>query len=139
MSSFFKKAGSAIGGLFKKHPSGAIVKAFSKGGQIARGLSSGLSTASKVLGQVGKVGGQILNDPTVREIGMATAPELYLGAQGLARGASGLSKVAGLGSNLVNPDSYKKASSVKGHLENLADAKKRFDATKEASNSVSFA
>jgi len=139
MSSFFKKAGNAIGGLFKKHPSGAIVKAFSKGGDIARGLSSGLSTASKVLGQVGKVGGKILNDPTVREIGMATAPELYLGAQGLARGASGLSKVAGLGSNLTNPDSYKKASSLKGHLENLADAKKRFDATKEASNSVSFA
>jgi hypothetical protein len=119
MSKFFKKLGNDISSPFKK-AGGAISGMFKKGGDIARGVSHGLGTVSKVLGTVGKVGGQILNNPLVKTVGMAAAPELYVGAQALTKGASGLSKIAGAGSHLTDVDSYKKS-----HLENVGDAVKR--------------
>jgi hypothetical protein len=139
MSNFFKKVGRDVGGLFKKNPSGSIAKAFGKSGQIARGISSGLAQTSKVLGQVGNVGSKLLNNPAVAGALMATAPELYLPAQGLLGAAKGLSGVASMGANLSNPSTYKKATSIQGHLENLKDAKKRLEDTKEAASNISFA
>ena len=118
MSSFFKKIGRSISSPFKK--GGEVSNLFKKGGQIARGVSTGLGAVSKTLGTIGKVSGQVLNNPLVKTIGMSTAPELYAGAQAISKGASGLSKIADAGSKLTDVDSYKKS-----HLENAGDAVKR--------------
>jgi hypothetical protein len=117
--SFFKKMGHEISGAFKKAPK-VLGGIFKKGGAIAQGVSKGLGTVSQVLGKVGDVGGKILNNPIVGSIGMAVAPELYLGAQGLVKGAQMGSKLAGSASNLTDVSSYKK-----GHLENIQDAMRR--------------
>jgi hypothetical protein len=117
--SFFKKVGQEISGAFKKAPK-VLGGIFKKGGAISQGLSKGLGSVGKVLGEVGKVGGQILNNPLVSGVGMALAPELYLGGQALVKGAQMGSKLAQSGSKLTDVSSYKK-----GHLENIQDAMRR--------------
>lgn len=130
--SLFKKIGHSVSSAFKKAPS-AISGLFKKGGAIAQGVSKGLGSVSKVLGDVGKVGGQILNNPLVQAGVLGLAPELapaLIAGKALASGVSQASKVASLGSNLTDTSSYKGSN-----LENLKDAKRRFDELKgEASN-----
>lgn len=133
---FFKKVGNSISKPFKK--GGAIQSAFSKGSNLARGISTGLQQTSKILGKVGSVGQQVLNNPVVSGALLAAAPELYLPAQGLLAGAQQASKVAQLGSNLSNVDSYKKAGNLKGQLENVQDAKKRFDMLNQETQKLNF-
>ena len=127
MSSFFKKLGRQISAPFKK--GGSISKAFSKGGEIAKGLSSGLKTVSNIAGTIGKGIGSVVNNPLVQAGAMALAPELapelIVGGKLLSKGLETGSKLAGGASHLVNPDSYKKTSSITGHLENLNDASRR--------------
>jgi hypothetical protein len=137
MSSFFKKLGRQISAPFKKGGSiekafskhGSIAKAFSKGGDIAKGLSSGLKTVSNIAGTIGKGIGSVVNNPLVQAGAMAIAPELapelIMGGKLLSKGLETGSKLAGGASHLVNPDSYKKTSSITGHLENLNDASRR--------------
>lgn len=133
---FFKKLGGQISNPFKK--GGAVQSAFKKGGQISRGLSTGLNQASKVLGQVGKVGSDILNNPVVSGALLATAPELYLPAQGLIQGSKALSGVAKGASNLTDTSTYKGGANLKGVLENVADAKKRFNMVSQDAQAVNF-
>ena len=127
MSSFFKKLGRQISAPFKK--GGSISKAFSKGGEIAKGLSSGLKTVSNIAGTIGKGVGSVINNPLVQAGAMALAPELapelIIGGKLLSKGLQTGSKIAGSASHLVNPESYKKTSSISGHLENLNDASRR--------------
>jgi hypothetical protein len=127
MSSFFKKLGRQISSPFKK--GGSISKAFSKGGELAKGLSKGLKTVSNIAGTIGKGIGSVVNNPLVQAGAMAIAPELapelIIGGKVLSKGLQEGSKIAGKASNLTNPDSYKKASSITDHLENLNDASRR--------------
>lgn len=127
MSSFFKKLGRDIASPFKK--GGAVQRVFKKGGVIAQGLSKGLGTVSKALGDVGKVGGQILKSPItagiVGTLAPELAPEIYAGGSALVAGAKAGSKLAGTASRLTDVSSYKKAHDLKGHLENIQDASRR--------------
>lgn len=127
MSSFFKKLGRDIASPFKK--GGAVQKVFKKGGVIAQGVSKGLGAVSKVLGEVGKVGQKVLDSPVTTGIVGALAPELLpeveLGGRALVAGLKAGSKLAGTGSRLTDVSSYKKATDLKGHLENLQDAGRR--------------
>ena len=125
--SFFKKIGKAISSPFKK--GGVVSKIFKKGGAIAQGVSKGLGTVSKVLGKVGEVGGKILDSPITTAVVGTLAPELLpeveLGGRALVAGAKAGSKLAAAGSRLTDVKSYKKASNVGEHLENISDAVRR--------------
>jgi hypothetical protein len=127
MSNFFKKLGKDIASPFKK--GGAVQKVFKKGGVIAQGVSKGLGTVSKVLGTIGKVGQQVLDSPITNAVVGTLAPELLpelqLGGRALVAGAKAGSKLAGTASNLTDVSSYKKANTLKGHLENVEDAGRR--------------
>ena len=133
MSSFFKKLGKQIASPFKK--GGAVQKVFKKGGDIAQGFSKFSGGVSKVLGQVGKIGGKILNNPLTSEIIGTLAPELLpavqVGGQALLKGIGTASKLAGTASKLTDVSSYKKANDIQGTLENIKDATKRATDVKE--------
>ena len=127
MSSFFKKLGRQIASPFKK--GGAVQRVFKKGGDIAQGFSKFSGGVSKVLGKIGEVGGKILDSPITTAIVGTLAPELLpeveLGGRALVKGLKAGSKLAGAASRLTDVASYKKASDVKGTLENVQDAAKR--------------
>jgi hypothetical protein len=127
MSSFFKKLGRQIASPFKK--GGAVQKVFKKGGDIAQGFSKFSGGVSKVLGKIGEVGGKILDSPITTAIVGTLAPELLpeveLGGRALVSGLKAGSKLAGTASRLTDVSSYKKASDVKGNLENIKDAARR--------------
>ena len=117
--------GTVAGGVL----GGAVQKVFKKGGDIAQGFSKFSGGVSKVLGKIGEVGGKILDSPITTAIVGTLAPELLpeveVGGRALVSGLKAGSKLAGTASRLTDVSSYKKASDVKGNLENIQDAARR--------------
>jgi hypothetical protein len=95
------------------------VKLFGKGSvgsQILSGASKGLDQVSNVTGKIGDTISKVTNNPVVAGI-LASNPlgeGILAGAKGLGAGLQGVSKTAGLASDLTKQKNYK------GSVENVA-------------------
>jgi len=125
--SFFKKIGKSVSSAFKKAPS-VVSDIFKKGGQVATGVSEGLSKVSNVLGKVADVGGQILRNPLV-EMGASAllGPEAGVG-MGLAGQALGQIK---RGSDIAG-----RASGIAGRVGNLSTEASGYGSTQDVMQGI---
>jgi hypothetical protein len=125
--SFFKKVASKVSSAFKKAP-GVVSDIFKKGGEVATGVSQGLSKVSNVLGKVADVGGQILRNPLV-EMGASAllGPEAGVGLD-LAGQALGQIK---RGSDIAS-----RASNIAGRAGNLSTEASGYKSTGDVMSGI---
>jgi hypothetical protein len=103
--SFFRKIGKGISSITKKAPS-VVSSIFKKGGDISRGISTGLDKVGDVLGKVGSV----VNNPMVQ----AGASSVFGPEAGLALGS--------LGKSISTAKQFaKKGSSISGSVGGISD------------------
>jgi hypothetical protein len=94
--SFFKKIGKGISSITKKAPS-VVSSIFKKGGDISRGISTGLDKVGDVLGKVGSV----VNNPLVQAGASSVfGPEAGIALGSLGKGISAAKKIARTGSSM---------------------------------------
>lgn len=117
--------------LFKKIATSAN-RTFSKSNlqKVGTGLTKGLHSVSDVLGKIGSVGSQILNNPLTQMAASAIGgPEVGMAMNLVGKGLSAAKKGSALASsaaNITNPSNYK--GSV---LQNSQDAVKRIQALQD--------
>jgi hypothetical protein len=94
--SFFKKIGKGISSITKKAPS-MISTIFKKGGDISKGISTGLDKVGDVLGKVGSV----VNNPLLQAgASSVLGPEAGLALGELGKGISQAKQLARKGSSM---------------------------------------
>jgi len=113
MSFFTKTFAPSVSGLFRKASSGGR-SLFSKAPRFLSEVSRGLSSGSRLLGDVGRKADTIINDPAVQglasKVGLGGAlGQLKMGSQALQTGSAGLGGV----SKFVNPETYAGQSPVR--------------------------
>jgi hypothetical protein len=136
-SKIFHKAKAGADKLFHKGSVGGV-KLFGKGSvgsQILSGASKGLNQVSNVTGQIGNTISKVTNNPVVAGI-LSSNPVgqgILAGAKGLGAGLQGVSKTAGLASDLTKQKNYK------GSIEHVAqNVLEKAKAAHDSGSSISF-
>jgi len=123
--SFFKKIGKSVSSITKKAPS-VVSSIFKKGGDVSRGISTGLDKVGDVLGKVGSV----VNNPLVQAGASSVfGPEAGQALGSLGKTISKVKDISRMGSGLAGKagalsseaSGYKSMADIKGGIQKAKD------------------